>query len=97
MINLSPFISILPGHTKCDADGKVIEVVSPQPCPELLTATEAIRYLRIDETEVADPERTLRYYREKWGLRATQVGRRLRYRRIELDRLLDRLTDENPR
>ena len=88
---------ILPGRIRRDEHGNVVETVLPQPCPELLTAEEAIRYLRLDETEVRDAERTLKYYREKRGLRATQVGRRIRYRRIELDRLLDRLTDENPR
>lgn len=89
--------AILPGRFQRDREGQVVAVEPDRPCPELLTAEEAIRYLRLDETKVADVERTLRYYREKWALRATQVGRRLRYRRIELDRLLDRLTDENPR
>ena len=88
---------ILPGHVRCDAQGNVVDTVPPQPCPELLTAEEAIVYLRLDETGVADPERTLKYYREKRRLRATQVGRQIRYRRVELDRLLDRLTDDNPR
>ena len=69
----------------------------PTPCPELLTEAEAIRYLRLDETGVGDPARTLRYYREKSLLRATQIGRRLRYRRIELDRFLGRITERNPR
>ena len=68
-----------------------------QLCPELLTEEEAIRYLRLDETRVEDPARTLRYYRERGLLRATQVGRRVRYRRIELERLLERLTEVNPR
>jgi len=69
----------------------------PVPCPELLTAAEAIRYLRLDETEIADPARTLRYYRETGKLRATQVGRCLRYRRCELERMLGLLTESNPR
>lgn len=66
-------------------------------CPELLTEEEAIRYLRINETCIKDPSSTLRYYRKKGWLRATQVGRRIRYRRLELERLLDRLTEENTR
>ena len=90
-------IAILPARYELDNAGRLVEVEPARPCPELLTAEEAIRYLRLDETEGADPERTLRYYREKWGLRGTQVGRRVRYRRIELDRLLDRLTEDNPR
>ncbi|MBN2272205.1 MAG: helix-turn-helix domain-containing protein [Sedimentisphaerales bacterium] len=68
-----------------------------QPCPELLTEEEAIRYLRLDSMNVEDPASTLRYYRKKGFLRATQVGKSIRYRRIELERLLDRLTQDNPR
>ena len=66
-------------------------------CPELLTEEEAIRYLRLDGIHVEDPAGTLRYYRKKGLLRATQVGKSIRYRRIELERLLDRLTESNPR
>lgn len=64
----------------------------PQPCPELLTESEAVQYLRLDVDGPARPELTLRYYREKGLLFATRVGRRLRYRRVELDRLLESLT-----
>jgi len=66
-----------------------------QPCPELLTEQEAVRYLRLDVDGPARPEFTLRYYREKGLLKATRVGRRLRYRRVELDRLLDALTNQD--
>ena len=55
----------------------------PQPCPELLTEQEAIRYLRLDEVNIDRPADTLRYYRKKGLLRATQVGKCVRYRRIE--------------
>jgi len=58
------------------------------PCPELLTEEEAIRYLRLDAIKVEDPAGTLRYYRKKGLLRATQVGKSIRYRRVELERLL---------
>ncbi len=74
-----PFMAVLPGD-------------SPQPCPELLTEAEAIRYLRLDEDGPAKPTLTLRYYREKGSLRATRIGRKLRYRRVELDRLMENLT-----
>jgi hypothetical protein len=67
------------------------------PCPELLTEDEAIRFLRLDSIGVENPANTLRYYRKKGLLRATQVGKCIRYRRIELDGLLDRLTETNPR
>lgn len=67
------------------------------PCPDLLTEEEAIRYLRLDIDGPAKPTLTLRYYREKGMLKATRVGRRLRYRRIELDRLLEQLTSAEER
>lgn len=69
----------------------------PRPCPELLTEDEAVQYLRLDTIDVKDPAGTLAYYRRKGVLRATQVGKCVRYRRIELDRLLEYLTDVNPR
>ncbi len=69
----------------------------PEPCPELLTEGEAVRYLRLDEIDIDDPTGTLRYYRKKGLLRATQVGKSVRYRRVELERFLDRLTETNPR
>lgn len=62
-------------------------------CPELLTESEAWSYLRLDVDGPANPGLTLRYYRERGLLRATRVGRRLRYRRIELERFLERLTE----
>jgi len=68
-----------------------------QPCPELLTEDEAVRYLRLDQIDTDDPAGALRYYRKRGLLRATQVGKCIRYRRVELDRLLERLTDTNPR
>ena len=67
------------------------------PCPELLTEDEAIRFLRLDNINTETPSNTLRYYRKKGFLRATQVGKCIRYRRIELEKLLERLTDANPR
>jgi hypothetical protein len=67
------------------------------PCPELLTEEEAIRFLRLDGIDIEDPANTLRYYRKKGLLRATQVGKCIRYRRIELEKFLERLTETNPR
>lgn len=67
------------------------------PCPELLTEEEAIRFLRLDGIDIEDPTNTLRYYRKKGLLRATQVGKCIRYRRIELENFLERLTETNPR
>ncbi len=67
------------------------------PCPDLLTQEEAIRYLRLDTVNVNDHSSTLQRYREKGLLRATQVSKRLFYRKVELDRFLERLTETNPR
>ena len=67
------------------------------PCPELLTEDEAIRFLRLDGINAEDPANTLRYYRKKGFLRATQVGKCIRYRRIELEKFLEKLTEANPR
>jgi len=69
----------------------------PEPCPELLTEIEAIRYLRLDTIKIQHPEATLRRYRDMGLLRGTQVSKGVFYRRIELDRLLERLTEENKR
>lgn len=68
-----------------------------QPCPELLTEEEAIRYLRLDTVELDNPTATLRRYRDQGILRATQVSRKIFYRRVELDRFLERVTENNPR
>ena len=86
--------AILPGRYTRDADGHLIEVEPPRPCPELLTEDEASLYLRLD---VKDPGDTLRYYREHHGLRAVQVSRQVLYPREELDALWHRLMEENPR
>ena len=67
------------------------------PCPELLTEAEAIRYLRLDTVDICDPAHMLRRYRERRLLRATHASRRLFYRRVELDRFLERQTERNPR
>jgi len=65
--------------------------------PEVLTEDEAIRYLRLDLIDIKDPSGTLAYYRRRGLLKATQIGKALRYRRIELERFLDELTRTNPR
>ena len=63
-----------------------------QLCPELLTKDEAVRYLRLDVDGPKNPVETLRHYREKGLLHGTQVGKRLLYRRVELERFLDKQT-----
>ena len=67
------------------------------PAPELLTEEEVIRFLRLDNDGPKNPDQTLTYYRDKGLLRATRVGKRLRYLKKELLKFLDRLTDETNR
>ena len=64
-----------------------------RPVPELLTEQEAISFLRLDADGPKHPEQTLQYYRSEGLLRATKVGKRLRYTKSELLELLDRLTE----
>jgi hypothetical protein len=67
------------------------------PCPDLMTEQEAIRYLRLDEIEIKSPEETLRRYRKEGQLRGTQVSKRVFYLRSELDLFLKKITADNPR
>jgi hypothetical protein len=67
------------------------------PCPELMTEEEAIRYLRLDLIRTQNPGETLAYYRRKGLLKATQVGKCVRYRRVEIERFLELVTEQNPR
>jgi hypothetical protein len=63
-INSVHIYSILPGNP-------------PQPCPDVLTEDEAIKYLRLDEIDIASAADTLRYYRKKGLLLGTQIRKRL--------------------
>jgi hypothetical protein len=69
----------------------------PRPCPELLTADEAVRYLRLDTISIANPAATLRRYRERGLLRGTLISKKIFYRRTELDRFIERATEGSPR
>jgi len=61
-----------------------------RPVPEVMTEEEVIRMLRLDEAK--NPRQTLQYYRERGLLRATRIGRWLRYTRTEVLRFLERQT-----
>lgn len=81
-----------------NANRPVLPGEPPIICPELLTEEEAIRYLRLDTIRgLRNPGETLARYRAMGMLRGTQVSKSVFYRRVELDRFLDRLTNENPR
>jgi hypothetical protein len=62
-----------------------------------MTEEEAIRYLRLDLIRTQNPGETLAYYRRKGLLKATQVGKCVRYRRVEIERFLELVTEQNPR
>ena len=90
--------AILPAATRYDDDGSVVYYQPAEPCAELLTETEAIRYLRLDTIAgLKRPGETLARYRASGMLRGTQVSKAVFYRRIELDRFLETLTETNPR
>jgi hypothetical protein len=55
-----------------------------QPVPEVLTEEDLIKLLRLDEDGTDKSANTLRYYREKNLLRATQIGKKLRYIKQEV-------------
>ena len=86
---------MLEGRTNMPIHVVILPGDPPRLCPEVLTADEAIRYLRLDVDGPRKPKLTLRYYREKGLLHGVKVGRRLRYRRVELDRFLGDLTEDS--
>ena len=63
---------------------------SYQPAFELMTESEAVKFLRLDDQ--ANPSLTLRYYREQKKLRATHIGKTLKYSRKELQSFIDAMT-----
>jgi len=83
-MNEQPQITFLPGDP-------------PRPCPEVLTEDEAVRYLRLDTIRIANPAATLLRYRKLGLLRGTQIGKKVCYRRVELEKFLEKITDKNPR
>ncbi len=67
------------------ADGTVV--------PDLLTEEEAIKFLRLDDGGTKHPKTTLEYYRVEDRLKATKVGKKLRYLKSELLKFLKYQTD----
>lgn len=64
---------------------------------QLLLPVEAAQYLRLDETGSHTPQsaiRTLNYWRDRGELKATKYARRIWFRRVELNRFLERKTEE---
>ncbi|HUU20273.1 MAG TPA: hypothetical protein VMW72_24200 [Sedimentisphaerales bacterium] len=67
------------------------------PCPELLTEDEAIRFLRLDTVNIKDRAATLKRYRKDGLLRGVQISKKIFYKRTELENLIERLMEKNPR
>lgn len=68
-----------------------------QPAPELMTESEAVRFLRLDTIALKHPSATLRRYRDAGQLRAVQVSRAILYPLSELRKFIERKTAEDPR
>ncbi len=67
----------------------------PRPAPALMTAKEAVAYLRLDEDgrDIADALRSLEYLVLHQMVRPCRVGRSNRYARTELDRFIAEQTE----
>jgi hypothetical protein len=82
-----------------DTIGPIYMIVNGEsvPVPEVLTEVEAIQMLRLDIDGPEDPGQTLSYYRDKGLLRATRIGKRLRYSKREVLKFLEIQTEETNR
>lgn len=66
-----------------------------EPAPFLLTEEETVRLLRLDA--IADPYSALKRYRDKGWLKATQMGRHVRFQLPDVLKCLETAREENPR
>lgn len=67
----------------------------PRPAPALMTAQEAVLYLRLTEggRDVGDAMKSLEYLVGQGRVRPCRVGRFNRYARAELDRFIQAQTE----
>ena len=63
--------------------------------PDLLTESEAVRFLRLDIDGPKNPKLTIKHYRDKGLLKPTKVGKTNKYLKKELLRFLVHLTDNH--
>jgi len=61
-----------------------------RPAPVVLTAEEAAELLRLDN---GDPMRTLKFYRDEGELKGFRLGRKVRYRLVDVLEFLARKAD----
>jgi hypothetical protein len=83
--------------TLCDGPIYMVDGEKVIPVPEVLTEQEVIKMLRLDLGGPEDPGQTLAYYRDKGLLRATRIGKRLRYWKHEVLKFLEFQTEETNR
>ena len=67
------------------------------PAPEIMSEAEVIRFLRLDESGAKHPKETLRRYRKKFGLKAVQLGKSVRFPLQEVCVFIKLLSEKNPR
>ena len=67
------------------------------PTPDLLSEAEAVRFLRIDLIKIKNPDCTLRRYRKEYGLQTVQISKQVLFPRCELEKLIKKLMEVNPR
>jgi len=63
-----------------------------RPAPAVMTPAEVVKMLRLDGR---DPLRTLKYYRDEGQLKGFRLGKKLRYRLIDIERFLAHKAGEN--
>jgi len=63
-----------------------------RPAPLVLTAAETIQLLRLGGN---NPERTLKYWRDEGQLQGVRLGRKVRYRLVDVQEFLARKVGEN--
>ncbi len=54
------------------------------PVPEVMTAQEACRFLRLNEADLKNPATTLQYYRDKGDLKGVRIGKSIRFTKEDL-------------
>jgi len=64
----------------------IIYMPNGRPAPVVLTPTEVVKLLRL---EGKDPLRTLKYYRDEGQLKGIILGKKVRYRLIDVQHFLE--------
>lgn len=79
----------------CESDKQFIRAAflpDGRPAPAVLTAAETIELLRLEGN---NPERTLKFYRDEGKLKGIPLGRKMRYRLVDVERFLEQKAAKN--